>query len=72
MQAKISIVNEQEYNNTIYIIFQVPFTLFIKIVNYDNELCKYNYVNHVNSPIIWGVFGKVKQDIVSVLFFTYR
>ncbi|MBE6539456.1 MAG: hypothetical protein E7674_01795 [Ruminococcaceae bacterium] len=61
---------EQEYNNTIYIIFQVHFPLFCKIVNYDYVLCKPNYVNYANLPIIWVFFDNGYQYIVR-LFFAY-
>ncbi len=71
MQVKCHL-KRQEYNNTIYIILQVPFNFFSKIVNYDNVLCQHNYVNCRNLLTIWGVFENKQQDIDFVFFVLFN
>lgn len=64
MYATTTIIINCKYNNTIYIIFQVFLYYFAKIVDYDHRLCKYNYVNQMNLPIIWVLFLCSKQYVV--------
>lgn len=68
--CEIQTFSKQEYNNTIYIIFQVHFPLFYKIVNYDYILCIPDYVNYANLLIIWVFFVAAYQYIV-LTFLTF-